>query len=80
MTKTQLSLCYIIVINLFHDFGEVGSAASLKFSDGFVERSGDSGFRENFLTHFWIDYTKQELLFLGALGGWEMSSQEVLED
>jgi len=58
MTKTQLSLSNIIIFNLFHDFGEMSSAASEKLLDGLIERSGNSSFGENFLTHLWIDNTE----------------------
>jgi len=58
MTKTQLSPSYIFIFNLFHDFDEMGSAASEKLSDWFIIWSGDSSFGENFLTHFWIYDTK----------------------
>ena len=47
MTKTQLSLSNIIIFDLLHDLGEMGSAASLELLNGFIERSGDSGFSEN---------------------------------
>jgi hypothetical protein len=47
MTKTQLSLSNIIIFNLFHDFGEMSSAASEKLRDGLIERSGNSSFGEN---------------------------------
>jgi len=79
MSKTKLCTSDVFVLDLFHDFDEVGPDASLELCDRLVVRSCESGFSENFLAHFWIHYAQKELLLLGALGGWEMCNKEVLE-
>ena len=47
MAKTELCPLHIIIINLFHNFDEMGLDASHELCDGIVVGGGDACFREN---------------------------------